>query len=352
MTIAFPLFRLRRVLAICVASAVLHYLAIGWVGVRMAALAARSGSGEPAPIVAELRAAPVPLPMPAAPRPARQRPAAPPPVPALQPQPEPAPAPPAAAPAPEPAETGAVPAPPQVESDAAPQEAAPAPPRYQVSLPPSAELYMDVARTDAKGVSWAGQSVIGWRHGGGAYSMSLVASITILVEIKLVELASEGAIGDDGIVPRSMTEKRRNRARTATHFDAQQGRISFSASANSHPMLPGAQDKATFPMQLAGIARADPAQLAAGVEMLVGEDKEANLYRFVVVGQEEIETRLGKLATWRLARPPLPGSYNSRLDVWLAPGHQWYPVQLRSSEANGAVTTQTISKIVIKEAGN
>jgi hypothetical protein len=230
--------------------------------------------------------------------------------------------------------------------------APPAVPPLRVSLPPSAELAMSVERTDAKGVNWSGQSLLSWRNDGAAYSLSLVASVEVVVTINLVELASEGTIGDAGIAPRTMTEKRRNRSATATHFDAQQGRITFSASAASVPLAPGAQDKATFPMQLAGIARADPAQLEAGVEMLVGEEKTASPFRFTMVGQEEIDTPMGRLATWRLTRPPLPGSYGSRLDVWLAPAHHWYPVQLRSTEGNGAVTTQTINRITIKGAGS
>lgn len=236
------------------------------------------------------------------------------------------------------------------EAPATPVEP-PAPPRYKVSLPPSAELTLDVARTDAKGTEWYGKAVMGWSQTGDAYRMSFIASITMLVTINLAELTSEGATGEAGIVPRTMTEKRRGRAQTATHFNAEQARITFSASERDYPMLHGAQDKATFPMQLAGIARADAAQLQAGVEILVGEDKDANVFRFVVVGQEEIDTRMGKLATWRLSRPPVPGSYNSRLDIWLAPDHNWYPVQLRNSEANGAITTQTIRKIVVKDAG-
>jgi hypothetical protein len=171
----------------------------------------------------------------------------------------------------------------------------------------------------------------------------------MVVTINLVELSSEGTVGEFGIAPRSMTEKRRSKAQTATHFE--QGRITFSASPASFAIVPGTQDKATFPMQLAGIARADPAQLGSDIEMMVGEDKDASLFRFVVQGQENIETPMGRLATWRIARPPRPGSYSSRLDVWLAPDHEWYPVQIRSTEANGAVTTQTIRKIVMKEAG-
>ena len=110
-------------------------------------------------------------------------------------------------------------------------------------------------------------------------------------------------------------------------------------------------DKASVPLQLAAIARGDPAQLAGDIDIQVGEDREAVVFRFVVVGQEEIETKLGKLQTVRLSRPPKEGSYRSRLDVWLAPGRGWYPVQIRNTEANGAVTTQTVNNIALTDTG-
>ena len=215
--------------------------------------------------------------------------------------------------------------------------------RYRASLPPPAELTLDVSRIDAQGGSWTGQAVLEWRLDGAAYRLQYRGGVA--------EMASEGRVGAAGIIPRTMTEKRRNRARTATHFD-EQGNITFSAAQAAVPMQRGAQDRATLPLQLAAIARADAAQLVAGVAILVGAEKDATLYRFVVQGQEEIETGIGKLATWRLARVPPPGTYNARLDIWLAPGYEWYPVQLRSTEANGTVTTQTIRKIVVTDAGN
>jgi len=246
---------------------------------------------------------------------------------------------------------------PQTEAgvESAPQ-AAPLPraQRYKVSLPPSADLTLDVARVDAAGASWSGQMTMSWKQAGGAYTMQMEASISMLVtRVTLASLRSEGAIDADGsIAPRLATEKRRGKSQTATHFDAQEKRITFSASERSYPLLPGTQDKATVPLQLAGIARADSGQLAAGVEMLVGEDKEATVFQFVVVGQEDIETGMGRMATWHLSRPPRAGAYNSRLDIWLAPAHNWYPVRLRNTEGNGAVTTQTIRKIVITDAGH
>jgi len=353
MTIALPSLRWRRVLAICAASVLLHYLAIGWVGARIGMAQQEEGSSKPSAIVAQLRTAPEPMPAAAAaaaPKPvartapARRR---------LAPVVAPIEAGDIAAPLPV-VDAGAAPALPDVQSPEpvpVPVAAPAAGPRYKVSLPPSAELTLDVARTDASGASWSGKAVMDWSLDGSQYRMTMVASITMIVTMNLAELASEGTIDANGIAPRRMTEKRRNKAQTATHFNRETDRISFSASEAMYPLHPGMQDKTTFALQLAGIARADPAQLGAGIEMVVGEEKDAALYRFVVLGQEEIDTRMGRIGTWRLSRPPRPGEYKSRLDVWLAPGYDWYPVQLQATEANGAVTTQTIRKIVVKESG-
>lgn len=371
MTIASPPIRWRRVLAICVASALLHYLAAGWVGAR---LGASFGAAEPEPpvspsvMVAQLRLSVPPPPAalpPAAVRPgtASKRPALP--VPATIAAPGPgASTLPLAADLPALATLADTDAPDvgagdggqslafDAEHEASADAPAPAPAAvlHKVALPPSADLTMDVNRVDADGTKWSGLMTMSWKRSGNRYALRSEATISMLItRVSLALLTSEGVIDDSGIAPRLATEKRRGKAQTATHFKADEKLITFSASERSYPLLPGAQDKATFPIQLAGIARADSAQLSAGVDMLVGDDKDATTFNFAVVGREQIDTGMGTLDTWHLSRPPRPGSYNSRLDVWLAPAHNWYPVQLRNTEAKGAVTTQTIRKIVLTD---
>jgi hypothetical protein len=174
----------------------------------------------------------------------------------------------------------------------------------------------------------------------------------LITRLNLLVIRSEGTIDDFGIAPTTATEKRARRAETATHFNRDAGTISFSASERSYPLLVGAQDQATVPFQLGGIGRADVNQLGSDIDMQVGEAREANIFRFQLVGEEELDTRMGKLVTWHLSRPPKPGSYSSRLDIWLAPGMNWYPVQIRNTEASGALTTQTVSKITMTEPGH
>ncbi|WP_332879340.1 DUF3108 domain-containing protein [Massilia sp. S19_KUP03_FR1] len=248
-------------------------------------------------------------------------------------------------------------APPPVVSEivqvavAAPPE--PKLPVYKMAPPPSADLVLNVDRVDADGTRWSGEAAIGWRRAAERYRVKVEIGISVLVtRVNLVVLTSEGALGEAGLVPVKMTEKRRGRSETATHFNAADQKITFSASQASFALLAGAQDKASIPLQLAAIGRGDPSQLTGEIAVQVAEDKDASVYRFVVVGQEEIETRMGRMQTVHLSRPPVAGAYSSRLDIWLAPGHDWYPVRISNLEASGAVTTQTVSKITLTDTGS
>lgn len=263
---------------------------------------------------------------------------------------------PVAAPAaPAPPKTAA-PAPPVPETPApAAEPAAPAAPevrRYTIDMPPPATITLDVARTDKDGAEWSGEAMLAWQLNDDTYKIQVEAGIRVVfTRVNLVVLHSEGAVAATGFAPIRMTEKRRGRSLTATHFNWGENKLTFSASQAAYPLAPGAQDKASIPLQLSAIARGDAKQLNGDIDILVGEDRDASVYRFRVVGQEEIDTRLGKLQTWRLTRPPLPGSYKSTLDIWLAPQHGWYPVRIRNTEANGAVTTQTVNNIVLNHSG-
>ncbi|WP_229257549.1 DUF3108 domain-containing protein [Duganella callida] len=218
--------------------------------------------------------------------------------------------------------------------------------RYKVNLPPSASFDVHVDRVDADGTKWTGSATMSWHTDGSHYTASVQAGVSLLIaRINLLSLRSEGTIDDYGIAPATFTEKRARRSETATHFNRDAGTITFSASEASYPLLVGAQDKATVPFQLGGIGRADVNQFGSDIDIQVGEDKEATIFRFQLVGEDEIETDMGKVVTWHLTRPPKPGTYSSRLDIWLAPGLNWYPIRIRNTEASGALTTQTITKM-------
>lgn len=387
MTIVSFLSRRRRVLALCAATVALHCVTIDWLAARLGpqhstavkpmpnvmtaqlrlALPKRVASAEPPPEVKQLdKAAPKPVP-------ARRPPAQPSAVAEPAPQPDSgalssqmAGIEQALAAPPELAQPGAAEAQPAVQSPAdaaaavpgqADKQAAPPPPapqatrRYKVNLPPPAEFDLELKRVDANGTKWSGEAHMSWQTDGSKYKVAMEAGISMLVtRVNLLVLGSEGEIDDAGIAPVKFTEKRRGRSQTATHFVRNDGRITFSASERSYPLLAGAQDKATIPFQLGGIGRADVNQFGSDIDILVGDEKDASIYRFLLVGEEELDTKLGRIVTWHLARPPKPGSYSARLDIWLAPGMNWFPVQIRNTEANGALTTQTITKITLSDS--
>ncbi|HEU4851150.1 MAG TPA: DUF3108 domain-containing protein [Telluria sp.] len=350
MSIFSPLIRRPRLLALAAATLLLHYVAIGWVSANVRPLDERR-EPEQAVIRAQLRVAPPPAPAIASVPPAPKR------------RPLQAAAPAASAPPVEAAPEAVEPEPelePQVEQpppqeepvaelapEPKPEPAALEGRTYKVALLPSATLSMDVARKDAKGAEHTGTGSMAWNTDGAAYTVTVEAGMSLVVtRLNLLVSTSEGSIDAAGLAPLKFTEKRLNRALTATHFRRDEGKITYSASERTDPLAAGAQDKASVPFQLAGIGRADPAQLAGDIDIQVGGEKDAVVYRFVMAGEEQLDTpAFGVLKTVHLVRPPKPGSYNSRLDLWFAPSLGWYPVLIRNTEANGAVTTQAVTKI-------
>ncbi|HEX8787762.1 MAG TPA: DUF3108 domain-containing protein [Telluria sp.] len=387
MSIASAMMRRRRQLALGVVTVLLHLIVFDWFRGQIGLVHDEHVRTEP-PMLAQLiteAPAPVPAPVPP-PEPTLSLP----PLPKLDPlpvalvalpAPAPTPAPSLSPPADEQAPAGdagaqaavqarAAPGPGNVQSGQAtavntaapaqppaqPKPAAPAQPEgrhYKVDLPPSSDITLDVARVDANGTHWSGEELLSWRLSPSGYRIRVEAGISVVfTRVNLLTVTSEGTVGDEGFVPTLMTEKRRGRSMTATHFNRGAGTLTFSASQASYPLVPGAQDKASVPLQLAAIARGDAKQLSGNIDIFVGEDRDASVFSFVVVGQEQIDTPLGRIKAWHLVRPPKPGSYSSRLDLWLAPNYGWVPVRIRNLEASGAVTTETARRIVKKDAGS
>ena len=359
--------RRRTVVFVAVIGA-LHYMALEWLTSRASMVPLRP-DGAQVVSMALLAAPPEPQPLPVPPPPPElpvPKPRLPPPppltdlpssesaqltAPASEAPPGPVtPAPPAAgapaitAPAPAVAE---VPAPAPAPPPPAVEQAR----RYKTNAPASAQFDLHVDRRDADGTKWQGVASMAWDNQGATYQLKLEVGLSMLItRINLLVLTSEGLIDGTGIVPVTATEKRKGRAQTATHFNRDSKLITFSATTATAPWQEGAQDKASVPFQLAAIGRADVNQLAGNIDILVGEEKEATVFRFQLVGEEELDTKMGRLVTWHLRRPPKPGTYSSQLDIWLAPSMQWYPVQIRNTEASGALTTQTVTNIRVNDA--
>ena len=215
--------------------------------------------------------------------------------------------------------------------------------QYKTAPLPSAEVRYDVrAQRDGKTVYGSGK--IAWQTSGDTYTIDGEAGVLFF---SVLTFKSEGSVAADGIMPLRYNEKRFRKPSTNTHFQRDNHLISFSASTATYPRSGGEQDRASIVWQLAAIGRGDSAQFTSGaaLDIFVAGVRDGEVWSIKVIAQEDIEIAGGSLPTWHLQRLPRPGSYDTQVDIWLAPTRGWYPVRLRQTERNGDVLDMTMSSI-------
>jgi hypothetical protein len=220
---------------------------------------------------------------------------------------------------------------------------------FHVSPPPSAELQYDVRKVPREGNPIYGHSRIAWRVDGDRYVID--GEVGVLF-ITAMTFKSEGMIDEHGVSPVIYSEKRFRRSETATHFQRERNTISFSASEQTYPRQGGEQDRASIVWQLAGIGRGDSAKFVpdAEIDVFVAGIRDGEVWRIHVIGEEEIDTGSGKTKAWHVMRMPRPGSYDQKLDIWLAPESGWYPVKIRYTETNGDYLDMSVSNLKLADS--
>lgn len=268
--------------------------------------------------------------------------------------PKPRPAPPKSEPPPAPAASAAHPADAQIDAAASPSDAEtaaagpagdvaePVEPDYPMDLPPSATLEYDVQKTPVEGQPTYGSGTIAWRQDGSRYTVDGDFGVLFITAL---HFHSEGTIENGGIVPELYSEKRFRRAEVTTHFQRESDTISFSASPKTYPRTGSEQDRASIIWQLAGIGRGDETRYMPGAvfDAVVAGTRDAEPWQIQVIGREEIDFDGRTLSAWHVTRAPRARSHDQKLDIWLAPQLQWYPVRLRYTEPNGDVLNMTLT---------
>ncbi|WP_050476627.1 DUF3108 domain-containing protein [Herbaspirillum rhizosphaerae] len=217
---------------------------------------------------------------------------------------------------------------------------------YQFAPPPSADLEYEV-HAFFDNLDWHGTSTQAWKADGGRYVVDGEVYVRMFTKITFLTYTSQGDLNEFGVSPEIYTEKKRNRAATNTHFNRERNLVSFSSSTTTYPRVGGEQDRASIVWQLAAIGRGDPAKFAPGavIDMFVAGVRDGEVWRMQIIGQEDIRLSDGAHQAWHVVRQPRPGSYDQRLDIWLDPGRQWYPVRLRFTETNGDYLEMSLSKL-------
>ena len=184
-----------------------------------------------------------------------------------------------------------------------------------------------------------GSAHLTWRTDGSSYRIE--------VDGILGELDSEGGLDDGGLAPLRASEPA-GPGRATTEFDRARGVIVSQLGARRAQLAGGAQDRASLLLQLAGMGRANPDQLRGVLDFWIGAAGGARQERYEVMGKEMVETGIGTLETLHLAQLAPEGA--PRLELWLAPGHDWVPVQLRLTMPDGAVRIQTLAALEVERA--
>ncbi|MBX9798265.1 MAG: DUF3108 domain-containing protein [Burkholderiaceae bacterium] len=215
---------------------------------------------------------------------------------------------------------------------------------YKIDLPPSASLKYDIQKIPKEGAPTYGSGTISWRTDGQLYTVDGEFGVLFITALRF---RSSGSITDIGIVPELYSEKRFRRSETNTHFQRDPELISFSASTKFYPRTGGEQDRASIIWQLAGIGRGDSEKFVAGasIDLFVAGTRDAETWHILVIGQEDIVVDGTTISAWHVARAPRRGSYDQKLDIWLAPQLNWYPVRLRYTEANGDYLDMSLSNL-------
>jgi hypothetical protein len=215
--------------------------------------------------------------------------------------------------------------------------------RYKINPPPSAELKYNVQAL-REGQTVYGSGKIGWQFNGRNYAINGEAGVLFFT---VLTFGSEGDTDDFGIAPLLYSEKRLRKSATNTHFNRDRNLISFSASTTSYQRQGGEQDRASIIWQLAGIGRGDQEKFAPNTQIpvFVAGVRDGETWHIHVIGEEDIEVGTGKVRAWHLVRAPRPGTYDQKLEIWLAPQQEWYPVRLRYTDANGDYLDMSLSSI-------
>jgi hypothetical protein len=216
-------------------------------------------------------------------------------------------------------------------------------PHYKTDLPPSVELKYDVKKVSDKGSPYYGSGTISWQSNAGNYQIIGEAHVLFITALRF---NSEGKFDDFGVAPALYNEKRLGRSETNTHFNRdERNSISFSASTISYPLKGGEQDRASIMWELAAIGRGDPEKFQPGaqIDLFVASVRDGDIWSILVAGQEEIETGAGKTLAWHVVRTPRPGTYEHKIDIWLAPQFQWSPVRILDTEKNGDYTDMSMT---------
>jgi len=178
-----------------------------------------------------------------------------------------------------------------------------------------------------------GDAAVEWIRRGRHYQVHLDLHIgPRFAPLISRRMSSDGELGPRGIAPKRYDEDTRvlftTRKRVSVLF---QGEHLTLAKGEVQAAPAGVQDAASQFVQLTWLFLTGRERMSPGhvVEIPLALPKRQYRWRYEVLGEQELATPMGPLATWHLkpSQPAYGGDLSA--EVWLAPSLQYLPVRLR-----------------------
>ena len=177
-----------------------------------------------------------------------------------------------------------------------------------------------------------GKARITWQQDGEKYALEL----SISAPIELLNYKSSGTLSRQGLMPLDFYDKTVFKSTVAAHFVYAQNKITFSTTPNETELIPGAQDRNSVFMQIAGLLAADPARYTPGTtfSIQIVNAREAESWLFTVNEPETLNLENGSQIALRLTRNPRR-EFDRKIELWFVPAMNYLPVRYRLTEPNG-----------------
>jgi Protein of unknown function (DUF3108) len=177
-----------------------------------------------------------------------------------------------------------------------------------------------------------GKARITWQQDGEKYALEL----SISAPIELLNYKSSGTLSPQGLMPLDFYDKTVFKSTVAAHFIYAQNKITFSTTPAETELIPGAQDRNSIFMQIAGLLAADPARYTPGTtfSIQIVNAREAEPWLFTLNEPETLNLENGSQIAWRLTRNPRR-EFDRKIELWFVPAMNYLPVRYRLTESNG-----------------
>ena len=234
------------------------------------------------------------------------------------------------------AQAPAVPAEPLPAVAAAQPEPAKMPPA--LSIPGSVRLKYKLTGL-SRGLNYHANGELNWLREANRYESSMVVSAFLLGSRSMT---SVGEVTADGLAPKCFGDKARNEL--AVHFDADKGKITFSANRPELPWQRGAQDRLSVFFQLAGLLAGQAGAVPTGTRIAIYTvgPRDAETWTFIVENMDNLSLPMGEIKALRLTREP-KREFDQKIETWFAPSMSYWPVRIKITQSNGDFVDQQLS---------